>query len=143
MFPLVVAMLPVLLILYFFPRKPKLYPSPLNSKSLRHYLQKQLKWLLLSGFTIGPRLTCQPVFMERSLRDAPPPNIFYNPSGLGVRHLHSEWRSIVWRSGLYLHVSHCDVQQQGPPLLQLGAWCTVKVCRQPSHLFLKLGGLTL
>ena len=32
------------------------------------------------------------MFLELSLRDAPPPQICCGPSGIGVRHIHSEGR---------------------------------------------------
>ena len=97
---------------WFFTTKPKVYLFPLSSKSLLQYLQTWCQLLLLSVSPIGSRLTHRLVFIERSICDVPPPQIRFNPSGLGYHCIHSELRRLFWGGWLSHHVSYCDVQWQ-------------------------------
>ena len=66
-----------------YPTKEKYYPLLVSSKSPPHHLQTGCQLLLLYGSPIGPGLICNPMFLECSRRDAPPPIIFCVPGVLG------------------------------------------------------------
>ena len=77
---------------WLFPTDPTTYPFPMDSKHSRHNLQTWHQWFIPYGFTIGPGLTRHPVFLWRSLCDAPPSQICCDPIVLGFFHIRSEGR---------------------------------------------------
>ena len=80
----------------------------------------------MSSSPIGPGLTRQPVLLVRFLCDAPPPQIYCRPSGLGVWRICSEgvrilckvdylvaYLIVVYDDETYIRVAECMTLQKG------------------------------
>ena len=107
--PLIVAMLPML-VLIDFPHCSKSLPIPYGFQVSASESTTWRQWFLPSGFPIVSILPCHPMFLELSLRDLTPPQIFCILSGSGFRRKCSWGKIIVWQGGQYSHISHCDAQ---------------------------------